>query len=116
MKQTLSSTTKGSIDLSEVISGGGDGGGLGNNYQESDWYKGLTAAQQRVIDAIAKRLQGIDPSDVTINYSLDKATKDPWNMLLGASYDWNKSWQGRIESGFIGRKQVLVQINYRLNW
>jgi len=115
MKQTLSSTTKGSIDLSEVISGGGDGSGLGD-YQNKPWYEGLDPAQKAVVDAIAKRLQGIDPSNVTINYSLDKATKDPWNMLTGVSYDWNKSWQGRVETGFIGRKQVLLQINYRLNW
>jgi len=115
MKQTLNSTTKGSIDLSEVISGGGGGSGLGD-YQNSEWYQGLTPAQKRVIDAIAQRLQGIDPSDVVVNYHLDKATADPWNMLVGLSYEFNKRWQARVEPGFIGRKQVLVQVNYRFNW
>ena len=115
MKQTLNSTTKGSIDLSEVIAGGGGGSGLGD-YQNSEWYQGLSSAQKRVIDAIAQRLQGIDPSDVTINYQLDKAVTDPWNMLVGVSYEFNKRWQARAEPGFIGRKQLLLQVNYRFNW
>jgi len=115
MKQTLNSTTKGSIDLSEVISGGGSGGGLGD-YQNSEWYQGLTPAQKAVVDGIAQRLQNADLSDVTVNYHLDKAVTDPWNMLVGASYEWNKRWQARVEPGFIGRKQVLVQVNYRFNW
>jgi hypothetical protein len=115
MKQTLNSTTKGSIDLSEVISGGGSGGGLGD-YQNSEWYQGLTPQQKVVIDAIAQRLQNADLSDVTINYHLDKAVTDPWNMLVGASYEFNKRWQARVEPGFIGRKQLLAQVNYRFNW
>ena len=114
MKQTLNSTTKGSIDLSEVISGGGDGSALGD-YQNSEWYQGLTAAQKVVVDAIAQRLQNADLSDVTVNYHLDKAVTDPWNMLVGASYEWNKRWQARVEPGFIGRKQLLMQVNYRFN-
>jgi len=69
-----------------------------------------------VIDAIAQRLQNADLSDVTINYHLDKAVTDPWNMLVGASYEFNKRWQARVEPGFIGRKQLLAQVNYRFNW
>jgi len=115
MKQTLNSTTKGTINLSEVISGGGSGGGLGD-YQNSEWYQGLTPPQKQVIDAIAQRLQNADLSDVKVNYHLDKAVTDPWNMLVGVSYEWNKRWQARIEPGFIGRKQLLAQVNYRFNW
>lgn len=115
MRQTLISTTSGSINLSEVIEGGGSGEGLGD-YQDSEWYQGLPPAQQRVIDEIAERLQGIETSDVTINYTLDKATSDPWNMLAGVSYEWNKRWQARVEAGFIGRMSVLTQLNYRMNW
>jgi len=115
MKQTLNSTTKGTINLSEVISGGGSGAGLGD-YQNSEWYQGLTPPQKQVIDAIAQRLQNADLSDVKVNYHLDKAVTDPWNMLVGVSYEWNKRWQARIEPGFIGRKQLLAQVNYRFNW
>ena len=53
---------------------------------------------------------------MTINYHLDKAVTDPWNMLVGASYEFNKRWQARVEPGFIGRKQLLAQVNYRFNW
>ena len=117
MRQTLKSTTNGSIDLSEVIEGGGsDQGGVFEDYEDSEWYQGLTPAQKRVVDEIVQRIQGIDPTDVTINYSLDKATADPWNMLAGISYDLSKRWSYRIETGFIGRKQVLAQLNYRLDW
>jgi len=115
MKQTLNSGTDGSISLSDVIAGGGGGGSLGD-YQNSAWYQGLTPAQKGVVDAIAERLAGRDPSDVTVNYALKKSVADPWNMLAGVSYDWSKRWQGRVETGFIGRFQVLGQINYRFNW
>jgi hypothetical protein len=117
MHQKLNSGTKGSISLSEVIEGGGGdaGSGLGD-YQDSDWYEALTPAQKQVVNQIAERLAGRDPTDVTVNYTLEKKVADPWNMLAGVSYDFSKRWQGRIESGFIGRVQVLGQLNYRFNW
>ena len=115
MKQTLKSTTSGSIDLSEVIAGGGDGSGF-DGYENSEWYQGLPPTQQRVVDEIVTRLQGIDPTDVVVNYSLDKATADPWNMIAGASYDFTKSWAARAEAGFIGRTSILVMLNYRFEW
>jgi hypothetical protein len=115
MHQKLNSGTKGSINLSEVIAGGGDGAGLGD-YQDSAWYEDLTPAQKQVIDAIAERLAGRDPSDVIVNYSLQKKVADPWNMLTGVSYDFSRRWQARVETGFIGRFQVLGQLNYRFNW
>jgi hypothetical protein len=115
MHQKLNSGTNGSINLSEVISGGGSGAGLGD-YQNSAWYADLTPAQKQVVDQIAERLSGRDPSDVIVNYSLNKKVADPWNMLAGVSYDFSKRWQGRIETGFIGRVQVLGQLNYRFDW
>jgi hypothetical protein len=117
MKQTLNSGTDGSIALSDVIAGGGgDAGGALEDYQDSEWYQGLTPAQKRVVDEIVERITGRDPSDVTVNYALKKSVADPWNMLAGVSYDFSKRWQGRVETGFIGRFQVLGQINYRFNW
>ena len=117
MKQTLNSGTNGSIALSEVIEGGGgDTGGALEGYQDSEWYQGLTPAQQRTVDEIAERLAGREPTDVTVNYALKKSVADPWNMLSGVSYDFSKRWQGRVEAGFIGRVQVLGQLNYRFNW
>ena len=117
MKQTLNSGTNGSIALSEVIEGGGgDAGGGLEDYQDSEWYQELTPAQQRVVDEIAERLAGRDPTDATVNYALKKSVADPWNMLSGVSYDFSKRWQGRVEAGFIGRVQVLGQLNSRFNW
>ena len=116
MKQTLKSTTNGSINLSEVIEGGGGQGGNFDGYQDSEWYQGLPPAQQRVVDEIVQRIQGIDPTDVVVNYSLDKATADPWNMLVGTSYDFSKRWAARAEAGFIGRKSLLMMLNYRFEW
>jgi hypothetical protein len=37
-------------------------------------------------------------------------------MLAGVSYDFSRRWQARVESGFIGRFQVLGQLNYRFDW
>lgn len=115
MHQKLNSGTKGSINLSEVIAGGGGGAGLGD-YQDSAWYEDLTPAQKQVVDAIAERLAGRDPSDVVVNYTLKKKVADPWNMLAGVSYDFSRRWQARVETGFIGRVQVLGQLNYRFDW
>ena len=117
MKQTLNSGTNGSIALNEVIEGGGgDAGGGLEDYQDSEWYQALTPAQQRVVDEIAERLAGREPTDVTVNYALKKSVADPWNMLTGASYDFSKRWQARLEVGYIGRVQVLGHLNYRFNW
>ncbi len=37
-------------------------------------------------------------------------------MIAGASYDFSKTWAGRVETGFIGRKSVLLMLNYRFEW
>jgi hypothetical protein len=115
MHQHFASETFGSIALSEVIEGGGENGAL-DGYQDSEWYQNLPPAQQRVVDEIASRIQQANPGDVTVNYQLDKATADPWNMLAGISYDTSKRWQWRAEFGFIGRVSVLLMSNYRFNW
>jgi hypothetical protein len=119
MNQKLVSATDGSIALSEVIEGGGGEGiegGLPPDYQESDWYQQLTPPQQRVVDAIADGVLGGNLEDATINYRLEKAVAQPWNMIAGASWDLSKRWTWRLEAGFIGRTQILGQLNYHFNW
>jgi hypothetical protein len=118
MNQRFASETNGSIPLSEVIDDGAEAQLRASlpGYMASPAYQQLPAAQKQLIDTIATRIGQGDLGDVTINYALDKATADPWNMLAGISYDTSKRWQWRAEFGFIGRVQVLLMSNYRFNW
>jgi hypothetical protein len=111
MYQVLKSETNGSIKLSDVVPPGADS--LFNNYQNSPWYQNLTRAQQAVVDAFVQRLQGSLDTTV-VNYSLNKATADPWNMLVGGTLDVGDHWGIRFEVGVFGRKSVLVMGNYRI--
>ena len=114
-KQTLKSETVGSIALSEVIDSKAEAQlrTVLPAYQQSAEYQQLPAAQRQVFDSVAAGVLRGDLEDVTINYGLNKAVADPWNMLLGISWEKNKRWQARIETGFIGRVQVLLMANYR---
>jgi hypothetical protein len=114
-KQTLKSETVGSIALSEVIDGDAEAQlrTMLPAYQRSAEYQQLPAAQRQVFDSVAAGVLRGDLEDVTINYGLNKAVADPWNMLLGISWEKNKRWQARVETGFIGRVQVLLMANYR---
>ena len=103
MNQHFASETNGSIALSEVIDGGAEEQlrAALPGYQLSPWYQQLPATQKQDIDRMANSIISGDLGDVTINYSLDKATADPWNMLAGISYDTSKRWTWRAEFGFI---------------
>ena len=118
MQQKFASETDGSIPLSEVIDDGAEAQlqAALPGYQLSPWYSQLGASQKQLVDTIATRIQQGRFDDVIVNYSLEKATIDPWNMIAGLSYDASKSWQYRVEFGFIGRRQLMLQANYRFNW
>ena len=77
------------------------------------WYDGLTPAQKAAIDKLVQRISA--SKETTINYGLDKALADPWNMLAGTQYSIGKNWEFRAEGGFIGRWSILAGLNYRLN-
>ncbi|HUL02232.1 MAG TPA: hypothetical protein VLV16_03250 [Gemmatimonadales bacterium] len=111
MYQVLKSETNGSIKLSDVLPSGTDS--LFNDYQNSPWYMGLNKAQQALVDEFVQRIQGgLDTT--TVNYSLDKKTADPWNMLIGGTLDVGPHWGIRWEFGLIGRKSVFLMGNYRI--
>jgi len=111
MKQVLRSETNGSIKLSEVLPPGSDS--LFNGYQNSAWYQGLSRAQQALVDEFVQRLGGgLDTT--TVNYSLQKAVADPWNMLVGGTFDVGQHWGLRWEVGFLGRKSFMLMGNYRI--
>ena len=50
----------------------------------------------------------------TVQYSMDKRPKDPWNFIVGSQYQLNKHWMLRGEVGFLGsRIQYLAGLQWR---
>jgi hypothetical protein len=112
MHQKLATETGGSISLSEALpSSVGD---QLENYQDSDWYQDLRPPQKILVDQFMERILGYDWGATKVNYDLDKKPADPWNLLLGTNFELNKTWHLRLEAGFVGRKQFLANLCYRL--
>lgn len=50
----------------------------------------------------------------TVQYSLEKASKDAWNFIVGTQYQYNRHFMLRGEVGFLGsRTQVMTSLQYR---
>ena len=99
--------TVGAIDLREII----PPGAIGDELKNSDWYNGLGPARKAVVDEI---LDAGAESDLIVNYDLAKRPANPWNMVIGFQYQFNKNWQLRAEAGMFGeRSQFLASLNYR---
>ena len=50
----------------------------------------------------------------TVQYSMDKQVKDPWNFIVGAQYQLNPNLMVRFEGGFFGsRDQLIAGLQYR---
>jgi hypothetical protein len=138
----IASGTEGSIALSEVFPE--DGGETGQkiddgmekvaDYQQQvdTWWDGLSDTEQsnpvneakfnKANDALARAgeilyaadqaLNGI--SNSTVQYSMDKAIKDPWNFIVGSQYQINRHLMLRTEVGFLGsRTQIMGGVQYR---
>ena len=117
MRVKVASQTNGSIALSEAIPPE-TVERIRNELEtveEEEWYQNLNPIQQALVDQIVERLLNTGLGDLTINYQLDKAIADPWNMLTGVNIDFNKRWTLRSEIGFLGRFSVLVNAVYRLD-
>lgn len=139
---SISSETNGSINLSDVFSEGGgevqtkidQGMQKVNDAQQqvNTWWNGLTPPQQSnpvnkakyeaANAALARTGEILNAADVaidhistsTVQYSMDKRVKDPWNFITGAQYQLNKHWMLRAEVGFLGsRNQFLTGLQYR---
>lgn len=111
MFQAMKNETVGSINLADVIPPGTDS--LFNGYQSSAWYQNLTPPQQALVDQFVQRITGGLDTTV-VNYTLNKRVADPWNLLLGGTFDWGRHWGVRGEVGFIGRKSFMLMGNYRV--
>ncbi len=66
-----------------------------------------------VFNPIFDKIEAADGSS-EVEYKLDKKPVSEWNMLIGAQYQINKSWQFRTEAGILGdRTSLLLSLNYR---
>lgn len=48
-----------------------------------------------------------------VDYDLEFEEKDPWNMLLGARYEFSRRWNINAEIGLGERMQAEAGLNYR---
>jgi hypothetical protein len=136
----LKSETKGTLELSEVVSGSDaqakvDAGFVKVAEKQTsvdNWWDSLTPAQQanpvnatkyntanKALDTAGNFLVTLDGAistigNSTVQYSLEKAPKDMWNFVVGSQYQFNRHFMWRAEAGFLGsRKQFMTSFQYR---
>ena len=136
----FSSETSGSLPLSDLfpdadIQSKVDQAMMNVDQKQADldtWWNSLSSIEManpinkakyetgtRVLDRAGEALTAIDGAindgqQATVNYSLEKGLKDPWNFIVGGQYQLNKSWMFRAEYGFLGtRNQFLASLQYR---
>jgi hypothetical protein len=117
MNVKLVTETQGSLTLAEAVPPGtvDDIQNFLQNIDQTAWYQGLNPGQQVVVDQIVQRLLSSSPGSIQVNYRINKSPADPWNMLVGSNYDFNKRWSVRAEVGMIGRFSVLTSLVYRMD-
>lgn len=83
-----------------------------------NWYDNEANGAQRLIadQILTPIINGLDPKngESIIEYGIDKQVEKRWNMVLGAQFQLNKSWQLRFEMGLLGaRTSFMGNVNYR---
>ena len=136
----ISSGTNGSIALSEVLPVDQLGSKVDQGIQKvgdaqqqvNAWWASLTPPQQqnpvnkakynaanRALTRAGEILSSADNAintitTSTVQYSMDKRPKDPWNFIVGSQFQLNKHLMLRGEYGFLGsRTQFLVGVQFR---
>jgi hypothetical protein len=137
----LASGTNGSVAMSDVLPDPANAqakidAGLKkvneSQAQVDSWWNSLTPPQQnnpvnkakyetanKALTAAGNVLTAADGaistiSNSSVQYSLEKSVKDPWNFIVGSQFQLNKSWMLRFEYGFLGsRQQVIAGLQYR---
>ncbi|WP_232825792.1 hypothetical protein [Algoriphagus litoralis] len=114
--QVIQNDTQGSIPVSNLVPGLGDGAAID---RLNEWADGLPPAQRviakQIIAKIEEAAAGTDPGNALIEYKLDKKVAEPFNLILGAQYQFDKRWMLRTELGVFGkRSQFLLNLNYRI--
>lgn len=140
-RAVIASETNGSLALAEVIEDGGEAdakidqailrvenaqlqvdtwwNNLSNLEQNSPVnkakYEAANAALGRAGEILSAADQAVTTiSNSTVQYSMTKQMKDPWNFIVGSQYQINKHFMIRAEAGFLGsRNQVLAGVQYR---
>lgn len=113
--QSIQNDTQGSITISDVFPGFGQGNVIDIL---DEWADGLPPAQRVVVKQIIRKLEdaaaGIDPGNSSIDYKIDKKVAAPFNLIFGSQFQYNKNWMFRTELGVFGkRSQFLLNLNYR---
>ena len=136
----INSETNGSMNLSEVLPVDQLGSKVDQGIQKvgdaqqqvNAWWAGLTPAQQqnpvnkakynganRALSRAGEILSSADNAintitTSTVQYSMDKRPKDPWNFIVGSQFQLNKHLMLRGEYGFLGsRTQFLIGMQFR---
>jgi hypothetical protein len=113
--QSIQNDTEGSVTVQDIFPNFGDGSKI---EALREWADGLPLAQRVVVNQIINKIEdisnGIDPGEATIDYLLNKEVAAPFNLILGAQYQFNKNWILRTELGVFGkRSQFMLNLNYR---
>ena len=111
MHQNLETMTEGKVRLNEALPGTVIDQLETREYQNSLWYRLLEDYQQAKADHLVDAL--IAGYNSIVEYELDKQVAARWNLLIGATFEFNKNWHLRLEAGLIKRYQVLLNLNYR---
>jgi hypothetical protein len=118
--QKLENATSGKISLEEALNL--DGQKLQEiddawaDYMNSPEWDALNPVEQGLQQAAFDFLrQGLDNlSQTTVHYKFRKRLEYEWNMLLGAQWQINRTWQFRTEYGFLkSKQQLMLSLNYR---
>ncbi len=115
--QSIKNDTEGSIPLTDIFPNAGSGNTID---RLREWSETLPPPQRLIVNQIINKLEdianGLDPDNSTIDYRLDKRVTGPFNLILGAQYQFNKHWMLRTEMGVFGkRSQFMLNVNYRFN-
>ncbi len=110
MYQKFDTGTEGSVQLSDVLPGT-----IHDKINDLPNQPGFADLPDRVQETIIGIIDEYNERyySAKINYSIDKGPETPWNLLLGANYEFSKAWQLRAEAGLIGRWSLLINLNYR---
>lgn len=114
--QVIQNDTEGSIPVSDIFPGFGEGNAVAIL---RDWADTLPPSQRLIVNQVIDEIETLaegGTGDAIIDYKLDKRVSAPFNLIVGAQYQFNKKFILRTELGVFGkRSQFLLNFNYRFS-